>query len=280
MQILAKGRALRAGIFSFHSCFESVLNFKSEEDHLISIVNPTKGAGAKRIVVDDFSFLKKSEDLFLKIDKNLFELSIFSRPEMKIVFQTELESIPWGGSTISCFDLTFFKSKLSFLERFLVKNAPQKSLFFLMDEKRIKNLTSSFEKVWVESMKSAYSFVGKKSISDVLCAFKGKGIGLTPSGDDFNLGFLTALCLQKLSGPEYFVLARGENIFVNNFLTELEQGFVNEKVAFFLSSFDKSDGVLQDAALDICSQGETSGADWLMGFISGFSVNGGRPYVY
>lgn len=277
MQVLTKGRALPQGKFPLHSRFAQVLNFKGEGQSLVSLVTPQIGGGPGRLVLKDFSWLSTDTEPLLVLDQVTEELRVLSSCGEKILFRSSLQNIPWGCSYLPKLNLENLRLRLPALEAFLVREAPAKSLFFLSDESRLANLKSSFEKAWVESMKLAFSPLGKSSLGEVLLSFKGKGMGLTPSGDDFNLGLLTALSLQEATYPDFFILARGENIFVNSFLVELEQGLISEKTSRFLQSFEKSEDELQKATLDFLSQGETSGADWLFGFITGFNL--GRIYA-
>lgn len=277
MQVLTKGRALPQGKFPLHSRFAQVLNFKGEGQSLVSLVTPKIGGGPGRLVLKDFSWLSTEAEPLLVLDQVTEELRVLSSCGEKILFRSSLQNIPWGCSYLPKLDLENLRLRLPFLEAFLVREAPAKSLFFLVDESRVANFQSSFEKAWVESMKLAFSPLGKSSLGDVLLSFKGQGMGLTPSGDDFNLGLLTALSLQEATYADFFVLARGENIFVNSFLAELKQGLISEKTSHFLQAFEKSEDELQKATFDFLTQGETSGADWLFGFITGFNL--GRIYA-
>ncbi len=278
MQFLYKGQALPHGHFPLHSQFESVLNFLAE-GKLVSLVSEKVGGGPRRIVVSNLTKLHDYHHLVLSVDVLASELRISAQNQ--VLHSCSLEQLPSKHFTLPCLDLSLVRERLSNFENYFVKVAPKKSLFYLLDKSRTEDMTTSFERVLMESFKEAYSPLGKSSFLDVLQAFKGKGMGLTPSGDDFNLGLLTALSLQGAVYPEYFSLARGESIFVNSFLSELEEKQVSEKTYLWLRSFEESEESFKEATLKLLSQGETSGADWLVGFISGFDIqtNSGRLYA-
>lgn len=278
MEFLYKGQALPHGRFPLHSHFESVVNFLAG-DKLISLVTEKVGGGPRRIVVSNLTKIPKDERLVLSVDFLASELRVGTQNE--ILHTCSLDKLAEKHFALSHLEVAKISSKLSYFQDFFVSSAPEKSLFYLVDERRTSEFSSSFEKKLVESFREAYSPLGKNSLKDVILAFKGKGLGLTPSGDDFNLGFLTALSLQGLAHPEYFKLARGENIFVNSFLSELEMGQVNEKTYFWLKSFEEDEERFKAASLELIHQGETSGADWLVGFISGFDIQtkSGRLYA-
>lgn len=278
MQFLYKGPALPHGQFALHSRFESVVNFLAGE-RLVSLVTEKVGGGPRRVVVTNLTKLPETHHLVLSVDVLASELRLSSQDQ--ILYSCSLEELPEKHFFLPSLDLAHLRLRLSNFQDFFVSTAPKKSLFYLVDEKRLEEFESNFEKVLVESFKEAYSPLGKNSLSDVFLAFKGKGLGLTPSGDDFNLGLLTALSLQGSAYPEYFKIARGESLFVNSFLSELEEGQVNEKTYLWLKSFDESEESFKEASLRLMDQGETSGADWLVGFISGFDIqtNSGRLYA-
>ena len=278
MEFLYQGQALPHGQFALHSHFESVVNFLAE-GKLVSLVSEKVGGGPRRIVVTDLTKLKGFHHLVLSVDVLASELRISTQDQ--VLYTCSLEHLAMKHFILPRLDLSQVRMRLSNFEDYFVKVAPKKSLFYLIDKCSQKEYESSFEKVLVESFMEAYSPLGKSSLKDVLLAFKGKGLGLTPSGDDFNLGFLTALSLQGSVYPEYFALARGESVFVNSFLSELEDGQVNEKTYNWLKSFEESEENFKEATLRLMSQGETSGADWLVGFISGFDIqtNSGRLYA-
>ena len=110
-------------------------------------------------------------------------------------------------------------------------------------------------------------------LARAVLTLKGCGRGLTPSGDDYLAGCLTALHWAVPRKPARVIrrvmrLARGDNPLVNTFLRMAGHGRLIEPMKVFVESLffgtarDLSTGVSR-----LLEHGETSGADWATGFI-------------
>lgn len=108
--------------------------------------------------------------------------------------------------------------------------------------------------------------------TNIVTYFVGRGKGLTPSGDDFLLGFLLAL---KLNNSETTVL---QALLQNNITaktTEISIAYFNAFFAGYLSEqiqqlFIQTNN-LQQAIVRVQQYGGTSGNDLLLGIYSGFN---------
>ena len=137
---------------------------------------------------------------------------------------------------------------LSFLESTLVKLSPEKSLCFLLDEKRELSFKPGFEMELVKRMKSGVSLILKgtmESLIEGITRIKGCGFGLIPSGDDFIAGMLSGLYLtQEIFSMDLseirkkiYEAALGENLISNTFLSLAEEGLCRTVQEFYTFLF-------------------------------------------
>ncbi len=114
--------------------------------------------------------------------------------------------------------------------------------------------------------------IGEKGIKKL----KGLGFGLTPSGDDFNAGLLSALNLWELTSGEdltklkksVFGAAKGKNPLSNSFLALARDGCFFERLKeLILSLGGEDEDRVRAAAKPLIAHGETSGSDLGVGFL-------------
>lgn len=132
---------------------------------------------------------------------------------------------------------------------------------------------------------AAYFRQGQKLLRDkkwregVNC-FKGRGFGLTPSGDDFLVGLITGLAwgeriLDKDWSDLRFrltKLVKGENPLQNLFLNQAADLALNQDWAEFLLALQRPGADHVPWQNRILSTGSTSGADSLSGFFYTFDI--------
>lgn len=106
----------------------------------------------------------------------------------------------------------------------------------------------------------------------------GRGLGLTPSGDDILMGFGTALGARGLTsvfdGRNVASSAVGRTTDVSiAYLRAMADGYANEDFVSLVRSLrDRDDAVCRSAVARILSVGHTSGHDSLLGFIIGMGL--------
>jgi hypothetical protein len=188
--------------------------------------------------------------------------------------------------SLSKVDATIFSKKLELMHTTLPELCNEKSLCFLLDEKRVSNFTSSFEKEFVKRMKLGLNLILKGTMSSLLegiSQIKGCGFGLTPSGDDFIAGLLSGLYLkQEIFGKVYsetrktiYEASLGENLISNSYLTLAEKGLFTENFKNLIHSlFHEGKEKLNIYIRRMLNIGETSGADTLVGFCFAFKKAG------
>ncbi len=267
MTLLSFGDKLEQGTYAVHSRFSKVTNFISGSS-FIFVVNNSIGGGPFNIVVDgEMSLAWQSlevKDGHCTISGEQFAL-IPEKQYTSILAKQE-------------FDKTRFLRNLESFENILIKNASAKSLAFLLDRSRRKFFTSSFEKGFVDTFESAASAFEAGDLVTGAGMIKGLGFGLTPSGDDFNCGFLIALDFlqtQNIADNEavktgVYEAALGTNLFTNVFLGAAKNGFLFEKFRnVILSLIHSGQNEIAETTGALLAHGETSGADESVGFLSG-----------
>ena len=267
MKLLSFGDKLEQGEYIVHSRFSKVTNFISGS-HFVFVVNSSIGGGPFNIVVDGGI----SENWHsLIVDKDYCLLS-----GQKIVFDPALRY----SSTLvpEQFDKAKFIKNLEYFSSTIKEYSSEKSLAFLLDDRRKINFKSSFERSFVENFESASNEFNSGDPVNAASSIKGLGFGLTPSGDDFNCGFLIALSFlqtqwhadNSVLKTKIYEAAIGNNLFTNVFLEAAKNGFLFENFRnVILSLMHSGQNEIVTATRSLLAHGETSGADESVGFLSG-----------
>lgn len=267
IEVLSHGNRIRRGAYVLHSSFDSAVNFVSGND-FVFLVKDHIGAGACTIVLRG---AKMSSLRTLIIEENGFTLNEERCPlDPAVQYHPKLEPF--------AFNRNRFDRNIHYFTAALLDHAPEKSLAFLLDEKRCGEFVTPFD---LEYRNRAAVAVRKLLSDDFLegvRSLKGMGPGLTPAGDDFNAGILLAVnFLQIAYGIDYtnligdvFAAAKGDNLFSNAMLWCAAEGLFFEKfkrlaVALVAAGEEK---VVRDAK-ELMAVGATSGADEAVGFLFG-----------
>lgn len=262
-RLLSVGDAVAQGVYCPHSRFRSVLNFV-DADKLLSIVAPSVGAGPANVVFSG------------------------PLPESDHALEVSPEGIRWGRAAFlfagtpvyqSSLDGTradpkLAKANLGFLLGWLPFHAPEASLSFLLGV-RPGNGKGGFDRQARQWMKTACGalFDGRLVVGAGL--LRGAGRGLTPSGDDFLCGALSALdAASRLSGRDLaerrdalYRHSLGGNALSNAFLGFARRGLYAERFKALVSAVVAGEPAeVEREALRVARFGATSGADWLTGF--------------
>ena len=289
MDLISFGDRIEPGNYSVFSRFRNILNFVWD-GNIISLGNQNIQKGPTNIIVNNFDFREVNS---LIIDNNFI---IIDNKKLKIEKHIRYDS----GIKFSENNFHNLQENLGMIEDFLIKNAHPKSLVFLLDERREDNFQSGFEKIFVESLKAGFNDIISGNILEGVGQIKGKGFGLTPSGDDFICGMLYGIYLiQEGKGKdlselrnEIFQKAKSNNLISNNFLWMAKEGrffeffrdFINSRTHPRPLSLGKRGEKKDSKSLEsskiplffkeglgelkkIISTGETSGADMLTGFL-------------
>jgi hypothetical protein len=244
------------------------VNFISGSN-FVFVVDRTIGAGPLNIVMEGISF-----DSLCSLEVSNDGCYINT---MKVPFTGSKEynsSIQVPG-----YNEARFHVNVRIFENVLCEYSPPKSLAFLLSPVRKKEFASAFEIVYSEHVEKVYQRIFLEEYVEGLIMMKGLGQGLTPSGDDFNSGFLIALHLRQAISKKnlapvldlIYQKVRGENLFTNAFLECSALGSVsiqfNNVIKSLLYSTREDD--IYQSTRNLLSVGATSGADQALGFYTG-----------
>jgi hypothetical protein len=240
------GDLIEEGTYRFHSRFHRVVNF-AHGHRLVSVVNETIGPGPLNIVFRDFQSGRADHPLTITGNTVTFEGGTYS-------FTSRYSSVIPGTPR-----------NLSLFHQLLVTTAPAKSLAFLLDEKRVWNFLTGFERRFVEHVRHSVNEIFHGDRLAGVRALRGCGLGLTPSGDDFIAGYLIGLSLRGEPSDEVFEAARTDNIFSNTFLDLARQGRIFGRMKNLILALMGGRGV-RECTERLFAVGGTSGADLATGF--------------
>jgi len=261
--LISFGDKISSGEYIIHSRFRNSINFYYKEK-LITLGNKKIGSGPSNII-----FEKNCFDNIKKII--IFDNSFYLDNEK---FTIEKEKIYSSDLIISNFDINSFYKNLKVFERYLKIFSKDRGLLPLIDEniENNKNFINNFTKRIYEGMNYLFNI----DLIEGIRLIKGVGVGLTPSGDDFISGLLTALKVLEIINKEnnsylrkiIYDNAKGDNLISNNFLFYASEGLFFERTKkLILSLFYGNESEIVDSTLSILQIGETSGVDFSTGFL-------------
>lgn len=285
-QLQLIGDAIRPGTYSQHSVFRRVANYTGE-DGLVSLVDPSVGAGPSNIVVSPIPDFWP--ETIVVTDTTISFDGLNTRIDDQSVFRSTLDFVrsSWSPDENASHRLRTVQANLHAIIRWFGMNAPTKSLAYLLIPERISDFQSSTEMAFAQRMYHAAATWQAGAFTAAVALAKGCGFGLTPSGDDFNAGLLIGLQVVKnvaagLNRGEQVYnleclinkisrLIKGSNVLANAFLASAVSGRVTGLQKRFIESlFEEESKEAIACAAAIIATGETSGADWLTGFLLPF----------
>ncbi len=266
--LISVGDKVHPGIYKVHSRFARVVNF-NRANRLVSVVDETIGPGPVNIVIRDMNQarvdLLEVRSSCIRIGPNRYQF-----PSDRIF-----------RSAIPAADIEdrAFEQNLKYFENILIKKAPARSLAFLLDQKRLLNFRSAFDRAWAGQIQQGWAAWSNGQLSMGIGLISGCGIGLTPGGDDFIAGMLIALNLFQILYKRdcrrliarVLQLAKGQSLLSNTFLEMAGRGLVFEKMqAVIRALFGRDQKALGWCVGRLLSIGATSGADLATGFLMTF----------
>ena len=275
MMLLSIGDKIQQGTYKIHSKFNRVVNFINS-DSIVFLVDKEIGGGPLSIVISGVNF---DEVHALEVKQESVVLNRINLDFQEgLYYRSDIDFEQWDFNT--------FHKNLIIFEELLIQIAHPMSLAFLLDESRIENFRSGFERGFVDQITNGVKKINNGDIINGIKMLKGCGFGLTPSGDDFIAGLLIGLNLiHKLTGREsgdlirnIYEVSKGENVFSNTFLRLARDGLLFERMKKLLSAIlYKGENEILRCIEMIFSIGESSGADLCTGFFltvqSEFNLN-------
>jgi hypothetical protein len=266
IELKSIGDKLKPGRYRVHSRFSRAINFECDGE-LATIVDQDIGLGPLNIVVSGIDF-NSIDSLYINdTSLRLDDYEIAYDDDMRFRSSLIFDERPVAGK---------FLDNCPIFEEALTVYAPPKSLAFLIEPERKGNFRTSFEIQFVKRFEDGVKLIQKCNYEDGVTLLRGSGFGLTPSGDDFNAGMVAAFKFaETFTGVNFpnaiediYPYTIGENLISNAFLRCARDGSFSQKQKDLLTAivFKSEDAVLESART-LCGIGETSGADWGVGFL-------------
>ncbi len=263
--ITAYGDYLSHGFYTFHSGFEHIDNFVNQNGDFISLADDVSFLAPNSIIISDFMSGNYSQvvigDDFAQINNQKYILNKKLQQNSSFIYPAIAYST--------------LVDKINAFINMQASDFPPKSLFFLLHPENNINFTSAFEKAFMQQLNYAYSLFSTQ-LYESIKAFKSRGSGLTPSGDDFIAGVLFGLdFLEKTTGISFnkmknniYEIGKSNNIFSNNMLRMAYHAKYFKRLQDFLNAFFYLPlGNISPAFKQLIAVGDTSGADLLTGFL-------------
>ncbi|HHN47497.1 MAG TPA: DUF2877 domain-containing protein [Bacteroidales bacterium] len=271
IKITATGDCLKSGLYELFAGFRQIDNFTNAAGEIVSISRDENFLAANAIILNKFSsgHFRKLE---IHPDTIIFDNTICSR------------------SNAQCYRSDFTFPVLSYSqthENLLGFTGRYKHLFpagSLLYPAKSPVQDSAVQKALFNEFEKALSLF-RDHYFDGIRAFRGRGLGLTPSGDDFIAGVLYGThCLEAIKREDFsgirnktFEIAKGKNLFSNNMLQmALEARYFKRLKDFLLALFYPGTTNPEQAFRQLIATGHTSGADLLAGFFAVVLANVGE----
>jgi hypothetical protein len=231
------------------------------------VVDESIGAGPINIVVDR-GVLPSVDGLVVR-ERSLFLGGRWHPLRDEHVYHSRLDVADLG--------MTALRRGAAALQRIVVDAAPSKSLAFLLDERRVRDLRPGFEHAVADRIAWGVRRILAGDLVGGVRAVKGCGFGLTPSGDDFLCGLLVGMNLLGRAGAvdvsdrtgRVFGAARSGRVLTDTFLSLARDGCVSEGVKALVCAMGDADNVdIEPATKRLLSVGATSGADFAVGLVT------------
>jgi hypothetical protein len=259
------GDSLTPGGYQQYASFRRIDNFINNSGSIVAITDDLSLLAPNTIIVDKFYPEQHAEII---IHPNSIILN-------NNVYHIEPSNIYDSGFVWPNINFVQFKNTvLNFIQLHSGTFPKQSLLSLLIPAKDV--YPSAFDKAAFTAFEHAFSLLHVRFF-DSISAFRGKGRGLTPSGDDFIAGLLYGIhCLELLTQKNYagiktrvFELAAGSNLFSNNMLQLAKNARYFKRLQDFLNALaNKNPENVISSFRHLTSIGHTSGADLIAGFFA------------
>lgn len=261
-RLLSIGDRAAEGSYALHSRFRKAVNFVNG-GRLTALVTPDVAAGPVNIIIEGLE-PDSVRTLEVRGDSVLINGIPFAFSAGQI----------YDSSMNFCSGRKIPRQNILHLGNLLREHAPEKSMVFLLDPGRKKEFRPGFEAAVCSQLQQGADLCFRGAVEEGVTKLHGCGFGLTPSGDDFIAGMMTALCALGEEGSRglrdrIFRHAQGGDVLVSSFLGLAHDGRVNELMRSLLESLlNKEQDAITNAAVRCFAVGATSGADLCTGLLA------------
>jgi len=267
MNTFSCGDYLKNGTYFLYKQFDKIDNFiNTESDFLIAFSHCKTFMAPNTIIFENY---KSGQFNHIKIEDNSISIDAH-------IIDKQLCEKYHSNFSYPVFEYNLLKQRITDFKQMYGAYFPSKSLYFLCDKSYETNFTTSFEKVFVSEVKIAHELFSQ-NLFEAVVGFKGKGMGLTPAGDDFVAGLLFGInYYEQLYNHNFNALknkiieiTKTNNLFSSTMLEMAAYGKYYNRFLVFLNAFfylNLSD--IKPYLVSLFEVGHTSGADLLCGFLS------------
>lgn len=276
IDLLATGDFVRDGVYHLYASFSKADNFSDAQGRMVSLTAVASLMEASTLLVS--AHVPGSVDV-IEVTPGLIWLNSTSYDKTNTALYSseylypdlKLDNIRRRVQEVIKEDMLLF---------------PEKSLFHLLLASNNQGFTSAFEKALAEEFWRAFERF-QQDVAGGVRSFRGRGFGLTPSGDDFIAGVLYGLHgIEMITKQDLRALreqlyrqAIGSNLFSNHLLLMAREARYFKRLKDVLQAMfsgKKTDTV--SCLKQLAGVGKTSGADLLCGFFAVLLHQTAFPY--
>lgn len=271
----AKIVCTQPGVLKIHSIFQHAVNFVNKEDYLVTVLESSSGCSSQAITVNPSDLTDLISNLI--ITKEYIDItSLIDFEKAEIIYFKLPEAID-----NSHYDSIAVKIKL--FAECLIENGNLSG--FTASIVGGRTIYEKYIKECLHILKYAYINHNKSQMAAGLRRFVGLGQGLTPSGDDFICGFISALyyCPDLTGLDKTWIREMGLKVLEDaknnttlisyNMLRCCMNGELSEHMQDLLKSLlTCNDENLESDINKIIQIGSTSGSDTACGILFAFNL--------
>lgn len=277
------GDNLKPGSYKRYASFSRIDNFVNNAGAIIALSDDQSLLAPNTIIADNFYPEQYAQ---ITIHPHSIMLNKIMHPDKNMHFDKSMHhyktthhiegiNIYNSGFVWPNIDVAQLRNTMLLFFNRLGDEFPNKSLFSLHIPS-IVSMSSAFDKAAFTTFEHAFSLLHVRFF-DGISAFRAKGRGLTPSGDDFIAGLLYGIhCLESLTKKNHagiktrvYEIAESNNLFSNNMLQFARDAKYFKRLKDFLCALLQNNLNKQAATFhQLTAFGDTSGADILAGFFA------------
>lgn len=266
------GDGLKNGRYKFYAGFKNIDNYVNDQGELVAVSNDRSYLNANTIIINRFSSGQISN---VEICDNQILLNSVS-------VSTKNAQIYQSSIDYSIYTLNDAVKKINTFIYQYRHYVPSNSILGLLlgtiqpGLQMMPCKNNAYEnELWL-GFEQAFS-IFENDFFRSIGLFKGRGVGLTPSGDDFIAGVLYGMHFLEVSdGLDYadmkhevFNISKSSNLFSNNMLNmALKAQYFKRLKDFLHALLHASHPETKTSFCQLMSTGHTSGTDLLAGFFS------------
>lgn len=263
MNILAFGDLITTGEYGIQTRFKNHINFSSR-GKLLTLTDRLEDAGPLNLVMNSLDFAPP-RNLVVKSDSIKFnQRTLYFHKTGKYNSNLEITFQEFGN----------ILAVLDHLQKFVLEKGSTASLKYLLQD-RDPISSGAFQKELLKTVRKGFHVLLAGNINRGVAGIKGRGFGLTPSGDDLLTGLLYGLHLIQFQGINLnklrsTILAASctENLISRNYLRLAFLGSYFADLKRLILAIISGDFRVIDRNLSLyLRKGETSGSDLMTGLL-------------